>query len=125
MKNCFQGASTLNAAVCVCVCLELHCTAEDVVLYTWCYHTQTLSFIILNFLCSDRREPDYSKKVQYMTLIVRNARLCHGNKHPKVLVAVYTRGVLCPHEGSSQKWMSISSELSFPGQLFLGSLTIS
>lgn len=105
MKNCFQRASTLNAVVCVRVCLELHCTAEEVILYTWCYHTQTFSFIIKNFLSSDRREPDYSEKVQYMTLIVKKARLCHGNKQPKVLVALHTRGVLCHHihEQSQQK----------------------
>ena len=105
MKNCFQGASTLNAVVCVRVCLELHCTAEEAILYTWCYHTQTFSFIIKNFLSSDRREPDYSEKVQYMTLIVKKARLCHGNKQPKVLVALHTRGVLCHHiyEQSQQK----------------------
>ena len=48
---------------------------------------------------------DCLEKVQYVTLIVKKARLRHGNKQPKVLVALHTRGVLCHHiyEQSQQK----------------------
>lgn len=81
----------------MCICLELRCTAEEVRLYMWCYHTQIFSFIIKNLLSSDRREPDYSEMVQHMTLIVKKARLHHGNEGLKILVAFHARGVFCHH----------------------------